>query len=380
MGITMKLREASSKVNFVITDAVMNYDVVPADADEMRQTAAKIREGRSKDIAALTEDKIILALLTEQLLTPCIGNEPVLMDYFMDRLLDESKEFDIDFFNSNPYIKNIDFTSRRQGDFELKYLEFAQYELFIYDVPKRVDGVVDIPRLGLFNEKIKYPALFQRSNKTVWMSITPNEIFTMEKPIENANGRVLTLGCGMGYFAYMASLKEDVKSVMIVEIDQQVIDLFENCILPQFENKDKITIVKADAVEFLKTMEDGAFDYCFADIWTGITDIEPYFAVKELGRKFRKTKFDYWIENSFATLLTAYVWVDMLQSFYNIVKSDFYLPDPEEPPPYPKEEQRKADYVHSLLKKIEITTPEQIDEYMDPRNIIKLINKTKLIF
>lgn len=42
----------------------------------------------------------------------------------------------------------------------------------------------------------------------------------------------------------MVSLKEDVESITIVELQQEVIDLFNIFILPKFENKDKITIVK----------------------------------------------------------------------------------------------------------------------------------------
>ena len=74
------------------------------------------------------------------------------------------------------------------------------------------------------------------------MSVTPNEVYTVQPAIDNAKGKVLTLGCGMGYFAYMASLKEEVESITIIELEQDVIDLFENSILPQFENKDKIYI------------------------------------------------------------------------------------------------------------------------------------------
>lgn len=63
------------------------------------------------------------------------------------------------------------------------------------------------------------------------MSVSPNEVFTMEKIIKNAKGKVLTLGCGMGYFAYMVSLKEDVESITIVESEQSVIDLFEKSLI-----------------------------------------------------------------------------------------------------------------------------------------------------
>lgn len=39
-------------------------------------------------------------------------------------------------------------------------------------------------------------------------------------------------------------MKKDVESITIVELQQEVIDLFNIFILPKFENKDKITIVK----------------------------------------------------------------------------------------------------------------------------------------
>jgi AraC-like DNA-binding protein len=59
------------------------------------------------------------------------------------------------------------------------------------------------------------------------MSITPNEIVTMREPVARASGRVLTLGLGLGYYAYMVHLKEDVTDVTVVEREQAVIDLFE---------------------------------------------------------------------------------------------------------------------------------------------------------
>ena len=43
------------------------------------------------------------------------------------------------------------------------------------------------------------------------MSLKPNEIETMEQPIENANGNILVYGLGLGYFAFMASQKNSVK-------------------------------------------------------------------------------------------------------------------------------------------------------------------------
>ena len=209
------------------------------------------------------------------------------------------------------------------------------------------------------------------------MSISPNEVFTMDQPIKKAKGKVLTLGCGMGYFAYMVSLKEDVESITIVELEQSVINLFEIYLLPQFENKDKITIIKGDAIEFLHNMEDGTFDYCFADIWIGIEDIVPYFAVKEIGRHFQKTKIEYWIEDSFAILLASNVWIEIMRAFSEANR--LQIP-PLDGGILTELDRRKEKYISRLLSSVEITKPEYIDYYMKPQNIILLINSTDIIF
>lgn len=53
----------------------------------------------------------------------------------------------------------------------------------------------------------------------------------------------------------------------IIEKETEIIDLFNSYILPQFAHKDKITVIQADAFEYMSTLDDGQFDYCFADIW-----------------------------------------------------------------------------------------------------------------
>ena len=97
--------------------------------------------------------------------------------------------------------------------------------------------------------------------------------------------------------------KEDVESVTIIEKEQSVIDLFNEVILPSIPHGDKITVIKSDASEYLSSIDDGLYDYCFADTWTGTEDIEAYFAVKEAAKKFRKMKTSYRIRHfSFSTI------------------------------------------------------------------------------
>ena len=51
-------------------------------------------------------------------------------------------------------------------------------------------------------------------------------MMSMKNPIKNAHGKVLTTGLGLGYFSYMASLKEDVSEIVIIERDEKVIKLW----------------------------------------------------------------------------------------------------------------------------------------------------------
>lgn len=371
---SMQIKEASSTVNMIITNSIAANSIIPPEPDKLREEAELIQ----KEMPKYSVDRVMMLLMVESMLGPYLGQQPEVMGFFMNWIAAESKVFDVEEFNKNPYIQNIAFTNQENGDYELRYHVMMPYELDIYNIPKRIKELyVDIPRVSCFPEEFKYPVIFQKSIKGTWMSVSPNEVFTMVSPIKNAKGKVLTLGCGMGYFAYMASLKEDVESVTIIELEQNVIDLFENCLLPQFENKEKITIIKADAIEYLRNMEDGEFDYCFADIWIGVDDIEPYFAVKEIGRRLRKTKMEYWIEESFAILLSNYVWIEILSAFSKANNLEVPLLDEGI---LTELDKRKTKYVQELLEDVEITKPEHIDYYMDPKNIIDFVNRTELIF
>lgn len=357
----------------------LNYAIFQLDEAKLLsdyfEEAKKFASEKTEENSLASENQIIMFIALSDILD--IKEPTPLHILYLDKVVRESRIFTSADFADNPYYKNIDFSEKKQGDYQLCYDKYEPYEFSFYDVSKIIEGN-EVPRICFFTDEFKYPAIRRISTGKTLMSVTPNEIFTMQKPIEKARKKVLTLGLGMGYYAYMASLKEDVESVTVIEKEQDVIDLFETNILPQFENKDKIRIIKADAIEYLNNVEDGEYDYCFADIWLGAYDMELYFAVKEIGRKFRKTKIDYWIEESFANQLISYVWIEMLNSFYRL--HGMQNPELSEEIAKNRLETRKFNYVHCLLRKAEIKTPDDINFYMKPENIIRLINKTKIIF
>lgn len=206
---------------------------------------------------------------------------------YMVKKLDKNK------YINNLYFKNIKLNNIKDGDWKIKMMKYKPFELFVFnDLKKMEDGRI-IPQIGFFDEEYEYPAILQ--NNREWMLITPNEIETMAKPIEEAFGKVLTYGLGLGYFAYMVSLKPNVESITIVECDKLAIKLFETYILPQFKFQNKIHIILSDAYEYAKNCPK--YDYVFVDIWHDPQDgVDAYLKFKKIENK--DTKYSYWIEDT----------------------------------------------------------------------------------
>ena len=110
---------------------------------------------------------------------------------------------------------------------------------------------------------------------------------------------------GLGYFTYMASLKEEVESVTVVERSTDVIDLFRQYILPQFTHPEKIIIVESDAFDFAeRKMKDGGYNTVFTDIWHDPSDgCELYLRMKKYEDLLPDAEFIYWVEDT----LTLYL-------------------------------------------------------------------------
>lgn len=152
-------------------------------------------------------------------------------------------------YRDNPYLKNIKFPDTATRHWKFTHYSYRPYEAFIckdIDIDKNLR---EVPQIGFFRERFAYPAVEQDGRE--WMAVKPSEIETMRAPIEEATGRVVTFGLGLGYFAYMVSEKPDVTSLDIVERSEEAIALFERHILPQFPNKEKIRIIRSDAFGFL---------------------------------------------------------------------------------------------------------------------------------
>ena len=99
------------------------------------------------------------------------------------------------------------------------------------------------------------------------MSDTPMEKFTNQRFLNNASGDVLIAGLGIGMLPASLVEKDDVTSVTIVELNQEVIDLVEPLIRKYVKNESKIKIVQGDAYWYPKNHPNERYDFVYLDIW-----------------------------------------------------------------------------------------------------------------
>lgn len=214
---------------------------------------------------------------------------------------------------ADPYYANIRIEPSGRGGWSLEWQEYAPYELFLRDDLILTSDLRQIPATGYFPESFRYPSVMQDGRE--WMSIKPSEIESSQDAIDAARGRVVTFGLGLGYFAYMASRKPEVETVTVVELDPAVISIFREQILPQFPFKDKITVVQADAFDYMEHhMNSVQPDFVFMDIWHDISDGSPlYVRARQYEPRFPNTRFTYWIERSLKCAL-----VDSLENLTSL--------------------------------------------------------------
>ena len=223
-----------------------------------------------------------------------IGLEKIAGRAYVQAVLAKSRCLSAGEFLRDPYLQQVTIQPKRQGQFLLTNEKYEAGELFLYDEPDLSADVV-IPRLGVFDAPVLFPGIYEGDRP--WMSICPSEINSMKRQIAACHGHVLVLGLGMGYYPAVCGLKDNVSHLTVVELQQGIIDLYRENIHPLLQAKDKITLVHADAYDFLRRVRPGQFDYCFADIWEGLEDgVEHYLRLRELEKTLPGTEFSYWIE------------------------------------------------------------------------------------
>lgn len=285
-AITNEVKEDNYKV-FAWISHYLNHASDFIHAEEIEEI---VQSGVSSEYAF----KLLLAAASGLDITENANDRNLFNHYFNPML----HKLDADEYYNNSYYRNITIPAVKLGNSELKYEQYKPYEGFVCnDILLTAEGR-QVPQIGFFDTQFRFPAVLE--NGRIWMTITPNEIETMKEPVEQAFGNVLTFGLGLGYYAYMVSEKENVDSVTVVEMNEDVILLFNKYVLPQFKNAQKIKLVKADAFEFAETqMSKGKYDFAFTDLWHDVSDgIDLYLRMKKYEQQSPDTVFAYWIEKS----------------------------------------------------------------------------------
>ncbi len=215
--------------------------------------------------------------------------------------LAKAKRLSVSGYIDDPYMNNVLPSISEIGNISLRYENYRKKEGFVYD-EITYDPVTyeEKTPFGYFDEEFRYLAL--KKGDATWMSVIPHEINTMKEPIEEARGKVLTLGLGIGYYVYNVLMKKNVEEVTVVEYDKDVIEVFKKRLLPFFPNKEKLRIIEGDAFEYLSHAKP--FDYCFADLWHMPEDGLPmYLKLRKYEDTYPNASFSYWIEKSMLALM-----------------------------------------------------------------------------
>lgn len=271
-------------------------------------------------------------------------------------------------YRDNPYFQNVKPIPHKEGSVRLDYLTTPARKGFVYDeMIEQGRYYEEITPFGYFKNPFKFLALLDKER--IWMSVTPHEINTMKDAIDNAQGRVVTLGLGLGYYVYMVLLKDDVEKVTIIERDPKVISLFKKHLLPFFPHQEKINIVEADAIEYLKDAEP--FDYLFADLWHFAIDGVPlYLQINKFEDKYRNSKFEYWIEPAMLIVLRKAMIILVEEELHGTTDFDYQnagtISD------------EIINALHFLLKDKEIKDIEELLEFLSQKNLKLLAKSLKL--
>lgn len=361
-----ELENVNEAFDFLLATPIIDSPIIFSNHQEVEEAADKICTDLKTNGVIYPRDTALLFVLFAAVVADNIDSELALPVELVKAAAQHGRLFHKSDLENNPFIKNVLFDERSEGSFVLSMDTFAKYELFVRDTPIYINGI-EIPRLGTFDHRFRFPVIYR--NDAEWRFLTPNNICSVEHILGKVKGNVLTLGVNTGYFAYMASRKKNVQSVTIVEEDPEVVAMFNICLLPQFENKQKITVICMDSFRFMQNLADNQFDYCFCDVWRSEELLSSYVALKKICKKFEKMQVDFWKEQEYIAAIMAMVKNEILTAHCR--NNDVILMDvPDELPADAKKIDR---YIRRLLKNAEINKPSEVDYYLNWKNILTLL-------
>lgn len=285
----------------------------------------------------------------------------------------EINELDPKPYLNNEYYKNVLLSkiNIENPAYKLYYKKFGCYEGFIYKDIEVDDDFREINKFAYFKEPFEFIALDK--NDVTWMSITPHEINTMEKEIDNAKGNVVIYGLGLGYFLYRVLNKKEVNKVVVIEKDNEIIDIFNKYLKPQFKNLGKLEIIKDDALKFneliYKDNSKYKFNYSFMDLYHNPVDaLYPY--INFLKNERDDIKYDYWIEESILAYIRRLIIIILIEELEGFSDKNYKK--------YTNFEEKVINSLYFYLKGYQFDSFKDLKKFLQNDSLKEIIKNFKL--
>lgn len=161
---------------------------------------------------------------------------------------------------------------------------------------------------------------------TPLMKLTPKEIESAYVTISFAYGKVGIVGLGIGYVVQEIAKKSDVKEVIVYEISDEVIKLYNQ----NFQQNKKIKIIKGNAFDAKKEK----FDFFYVDIYgyelTGkiVSDYKAFNELHEI------EEYSFWglehflLSCKYEDIVWVYIpenWISMSKKAYEALDASGYI-------------------------------------------------------
>ena len=362
----------NSAIETEITYPIETNFIYPTDPEQIKETAEQVLEEARKKNADLTQkDALRTASFAGGVAGMCakiFENDSTLSEYLAP-LEAEFRLFGESDLGMDPYFSAVNPPGFTKGAYTLSYETFHPYQLAVYDESAVMKNrPVNIPRICAVDYAYTYPIISK--NDKVICALTPNVLFVGQKLIKDVSGDVLLLGSELGYLAYSLSLKDNVKSITVVEGDKNILSIFEEKLLPLM-GTEKIKTAECNPIEFLSKTKDGEFDCVVASCFMSLAETNIYTRVKKEEQRFKNTKFFIRDETAFLMHLMSFTIRRLEEAYYLALGYD-----PSQIPLLAEDDEKKAKYIDKLTKNIVITSSEDIDNLTKLENLKTLIESS----
>lgn len=185
--------------------------------------------------------------------------------------------------------------------YKIERIILSESQVSMEKVRSSIDGNYWLT-MGL-QPNFPYVKLVQKG-EGVMMSDTPMERNTNRDFVKRANGDVLIFGLGIGLIILPLLKDDSIKSITVVELYQDLIDVVSP-VLKKHDPNNKLNIIQGDCFEIHKVIpKEKKFDCIYGDIWISI-NTENYSEMKKLTAiwRFRLNRsnpnsfIDHWMQN-----------------------------------------------------------------------------------